>query len=199
MLFHPAGRLPGGADIALLSLRFEQSGRRYPAVALRPHLKEFTLRGSQTLNNNVCATRGNDGWPAHAHPADDAGSSQDVEPPFRPEKLHSIAIGLLAGLLLGAALAFMAEGLETSLKTPEEVERLIAAPALAVIPQLHTNRHRPSWLKGHGEKYLSPNARAELAVPERPSSSLAESYRRPVWQLVCPNFLGLNLSIVGRV
>jgi hypothetical protein len=32
--------------------------RRYPVVASRQHLKEFTLRGSQTLRSNVCATRG---------------------------------------------------------------------------------------------------------------------------------------------
>jgi len=45
--------------------------------------------------------------------------------------------------MLGAAPAFMEESLDPSIRTPEEVERLIAAPALAVIPQLHTNRYRP--------------------------------------------------------
>jgi len=65
---HRCVRLPNASSIRLYrnshitrpGLRhalIRQPVRRCPVVALRQCLKEFTLRGSQTLNNNVCATR----------------------------------------------------------------------------------------------------------------------------------------------
>lgn len=59
--------------------------------------------------------------------------------PFRQEKFL-LTISLVVGLLLGIGLAFMLEYLDNSLKTPERAERLLGAPALAVIP-----RHNPPF------------------------------------------------------
>ena len=54
--------------------------------------------------------------------------------PVRPRIMYNIAVGMLVGLVLGVTLAFVQESLDTSVKSAEDVERLIAAPALAVIP-----------------------------------------------------------------
>jgi capsular exopolysaccharide synthesis family protein len=92
--------------------------------------------------------------------------------PVRPQKLKNIAIGLLAGLVLGITFAFIQESLDTSVKSAEDVERLIAAPALAVIPMA-----RSSWRRLGGDRAQPQNGGVESIVLRHPTSSLAESYR----------------------
>jgi capsular exopolysaccharide synthesis family protein len=92
--------------------------------------------------------------------------------PIRPRKMYNIAIGLLVGVVLGVTLAFVQESLDTSIKGADDVERLIAAPALAVIP-----KGRPLWLRSRGDKSQAENGGVELVVLKQPTSSLAESFR----------------------
>jgi len=92
--------------------------------------------------------------------------------PVAPNVRRSTEMGLLLGLALGVALAFVLEGLDTSVKTVEDVERLIPAPALAAIPLA-----RASWLKGRAAKAQPQNGSVESIVLKQPTSSLAESYR----------------------
>ena len=54
--------------------------------------------------------------------------------PIRPNKPRNLMAGLLVGMIIGVTLAFMQEALDSSVRSPEEAERLINAPALAVIP-----------------------------------------------------------------
>ena len=92
--------------------------------------------------------------------------------PVRPRIKYNIAIGLMVGLVLGVTLAFLQESLDTSIKSAEEVERLIAAPALAVIPMA-----RSSWGRMGGNRSQPQNGSVGLIVLKQPTSSLAESYR----------------------
>jgi len=92
--------------------------------------------------------------------------------PVRPKKILNIAIGLMVGLILGVTLAFVQESLDNSIKSAEDVERLIATPALAVIPKA-----RPSWLRSRGDKSQAENGAVELIILKQPTSALAESYR----------------------
>jgi capsular exopolysaccharide synthesis family protein len=92
--------------------------------------------------------------------------------PVRPRKMYNIGIGLLVGLILGVALAFVQESLDTSIKGAEDVERLIAAPALAVVPKA-----RPLWLRSRRDGTQAENGAVELSVLKQPTSSLAESFR----------------------
>ena len=57
------------------------------------------------------------------------------ERPYRPKQLFNAALGLLGGLLLGAAVAFVREHMNTLVRTPEEVERMTGLSLLAVIPR----------------------------------------------------------------
>jgi capsular exopolysaccharide synthesis family protein len=92
--------------------------------------------------------------------------------PVRPRIMYNIEVSMLVGLVLGVALAFVMESLDTSIKSVEDVERLIAAPALAVIPQM-----RSSWLSKRGDRSEPQNGAVEWIVLKQPGSSLAESYR----------------------
>jgi polysaccharide biosynthesis transport protein len=53
----------------------------------------------------------------------------------RPRKSFNIGIGIVIGLVVGVALAFFIEYLDTSVKTIDDVERTLQAPVLGVIPQ----------------------------------------------------------------
>ncbi|MGH7989127.1 MAG: polysaccharide biosynthesis tyrosine autokinase, partial [Limisphaerales bacterium] len=55
--------------------------------------------------------------------------------PVRPRKTLNIVLGSVFGLILGISLAFFIEYLDTSVKTIDEVERVLQAPVLGVIPQ----------------------------------------------------------------
>jgi len=92
--------------------------------------------------------------------------------PVRPNTMYDIFVGLVSGLALGVTLAFVQESLDTSVKSAEELERLVAAPALAVIPLA-----RSSWLRRGGDGGRPKNGAVESIVLRHPSSTLAESYR----------------------
>ncbi len=97
--------------------------------------------------------------------------------PVRPKKKQNIAMGLLGGLALGMALALMAEALDSSVKSTEDVERLISAPTLAVIPQASSDGTRGSWLRRGKDPGPESESAVELAVLKKPGSQLAESFR----------------------
>jgi capsular exopolysaccharide synthesis family protein len=82
--------------------------------------------------------------------------------PSAPKTKLVIAAGLLIGLVLGVALALIRERLDDSLRGRADLEELLGAPVLAVVPRV-TN-----WRK-RDETHL-------LAI-EQPKASVAEVYR----------------------
>lgn len=94
--------------------------------------------------------------------------------PVRPRKIRSIAVGLVAGLLVGLALAFVQESVDSSVKTAEDAERLIGVPSLASVPLARPQRsgHLLNWRAS-----ASANGSAALAALRNPLSHQAESYR----------------------
>jgi capsular exopolysaccharide synthesis family protein len=96
--------------------------------------------------------------------------------PVRPNKRRNLAAGLMVGLILGITLAFVQEALDTSVRTTEEAERLVNAPALAVIPVEGDGYRRKQLAASHPLSPVGPNG-VGLAVLKRPSSPMAESFR----------------------
>ncbi len=96
--------------------------------------------------------------------------------PIRPNRRRNLAAGLLVGLILGVTLAFVQEALDSSVRSTEEAERLINAPALAVIPSESDGYRRKQLVPGRPLTPAGPNG-VGLAVLKRPSSPLAESFR----------------------
>jgi polysaccharide biosynthesis transport protein len=97
--------------------------------------------------------------------------------PVRPRKVANLLVGLTVGLFLGVTLAFVRESLEhETVKTVEDVERLVHAPSLALIPaSLSHSRAYP--LAKRTKSNGSGNGVVALAVLNQPTSPLAESYR----------------------
>ena len=96
--------------------------------------------------------------------------------PVRPRKLFNVTIGLMVGLILGVALAFVQEALDDSVKSIGQVERYLATNALAVIPLARPGRQR-SLLPAKSGNGSGDRREVELTLLKRPASELAEAYR----------------------
>jgi capsular exopolysaccharide synthesis family protein len=77
---------------------------------------------------------------AEAELANSNGDLREAAPatppksPYTPHPLRDLAIGLLAGVLLGAGLAFIRERLDRRLRSLEQVEQAYGLPMLGVVP-----------------------------------------------------------------
>ncbi len=141
-----------------LKREFETNQQLYDS--LLQHLKDATLSaGLRATNIHVV----------------DAALPPTV--PIRPKKVQNIAMGFIGGLALGVMLAFLSEVLDSSVKTSEDIERLISTPTLAAIPMAVSDRVRRSWLRGRKDAAANSNTAVELTVLKQPGSPLAESYR----------------------
>src|SRR6266481_2304247 len=89
--------------------------------------------------------------------------------PIRPKTRLNIMMGFIVGLVLGAMAAFIQEAIDSSLKTPEDVEALIAAPALAQIPA-QNQRLLPGHAGGNGTANVA-------MLQETKNSAITEAYR----------------------
>lgn len=54
--------------------------------------------------------------------------------PFKPNKQRNILLALMVGLFGGVGLAFLAEYLDNTIKTPEDVEKRTQMPSLGLVP-----------------------------------------------------------------
>jgi non-specific protein-tyrosine kinase len=134
-----------------------------PTLALVQKLQELETQRDQSqrvLDDVTASLRNLD--PSRLNPPQlilPAGLPQD---PVSPDMLLIGAFGLLAGLALGIALAFLRERLDDSLRGRLDLEANLAAPVLAVIPRV------PGWRNKHD---------ARLVTREQPKSAVAEAYR----------------------
>lgn len=143
----------------ILKRDFDSNQQLYDS--LLQHLKDATVAAGLRATN--------------IHVIDTARSPRVPE---RPRKALNLGLGFMAGLLLGVALAFVQDSLDYSVKTAEEVERLIGLPSLAVIPAAGSVRPGPYYAltRQNGSK-ASRNGAVALTVLKDSGSALAEAYR----------------------
>lgn len=84
--------------------------------------------------------------------------------PFEPNLRQIAIVGLLGGLLVGLAWAFVREHMDDSIKHADEIEAQFGLPLLGMIPQL-------------GRKFLGKAGIPALLTVEDPRGMLAEAYR----------------------
>lgn len=103
--------------------------------------------------------------------------------PIKPNKSLNYLTGLMIGLVLGFAATTIAEQLDTSIGTIEDVESFIKLPALGVIPYLKTKDEkkmsliRKVWPKEFTGKEKIARLRNQLVVHYASASPIFEAYR----------------------
>jgi capsular exopolysaccharide synthesis family protein len=113
-----------------------------------------------------------------------------VDPPLEPKGPISpkvplnVAIGAVAGLVLGLLFAFLREQLDSSLRLPDDVEKQLGLVFLGIMPQLDENEN--GSYGSYGSYYArrisrrnraTPKSPVELVVHDRPLSGIAEAAR----------------------
>ena len=99
--------------------------------------------------------------------------------PIRPRTTVNVMMAMAAGLLLGVALIWLRETLDSSLKTPEDVESTLGVTFLGLLPALDAERPER---KGRSKRRTmrptaKPDAPPELIVQHQPHSGIAEAAR----------------------
>lgn len=84
------------------------------------------------------------------------------EKPARPKRAINTLLGMVFGVIVGVCVAFFAEYLDDTIKSPTDVETILRTPFLGLIPAL--------------TKSLSA-APVETIVESEPKGTIAESYR----------------------
>ncbi len=54
--------------------------------------------------------------------------------PIKPRKVWNLVLAIMAGLFAGVAVALLIEYLDTTVKTPDDVERFLGLPVIAIVP-----------------------------------------------------------------
>jgi hypothetical protein len=83
------------------------------------------------------------------------------EAPMYPRKFRTLLLAAGLGLFLGVILALALEGLDTTIKTPEDVESFLEIPNLAMIPHIETSAdsgESPELVVLHGHQPLPAEA-----------------------------------------
>jgi len=108
--------------------------------------------------------------------------AEDPGGPVRPRIAADVGIGVLAGLILGAALMWARELLDNSVKTPQDLEDQLSVTFLGLLPEMDDEGEgRSRRGRRQGTRSLPPAAarshHIELVVHEHPLSGIAESAR----------------------
>lgn len=93
--------------------------------------------------------------------------------PVRPKPITNALIGAVVGLLLAGGIAFMTEYLDDSIKSPEDVERILGVPVLGYIGEVPGGRKKSNMMN----------------IASQPRSPVAEAFRSLRTNL---EFAGLN-------
>lgn len=110
-------------EIQYLSLQRESDSNQQLYEAVLKRLKETGVTGAIETNN--------------------VSLVEEATPPqfpIRPRKKLNLALSVGIGLLLGASCAFLIEYFDTTVKSPDDVERYFGLPVIAIVPKFSVKR-----------------------------------------------------------
>jgi len=134
---------------------------------------------------------------AEIESASEIGTIEVIDPalkplnPVKPKKKLNTLLGLISGLVIGAAFAFVLEYADKTIKTEDEAKQLLNLPVLGVIPRPGSHGgYGYKYSYGYGKKDKKENKKQiervisqekevplELITRDLPWSSISEAYR----------------------
>lgn len=85
--------------------------------------------------------------------------------PYRPSLRRNLGLGLVLGLALGLGFVFFVEYLDRSVKTAEDVDRILSLPVLAVIPDVARSSNGYGYGGSYGYGYGQRRSKGQPARP----------------------------------
>jgi polysaccharide biosynthesis transport protein len=97
--------------------------------------------------------------------------------PVKPRVFINLVLGFILGAALGVGLAFFQEYLDNTLKTADEVERLLRLPSLGLLPDYIGNGATDGKAEGDNLAIVSGGGNGDLAPAVQTGREATEAYR----------------------
>jgi succinoglycan biosynthesis transport protein ExoP len=104
-------------------------------------------------------------------------AATEPKAPIRPRTLLNVGTGLLIGFLFGIGLCIAREQLDSSIKTPKDLEEKLGITFLGLLPEVSSVQTRNERLGKRRRRVDQPKLPPELTVHEDPLSGVAEAAR----------------------
>jgi succinoglycan biosynthesis transport protein ExoP len=160
-----------------------QKNREVPAVELGLQRRQRDAKVNDDLLNLLKA-RHQEALIKESEAVEEVSLVRPAPEPDTPggtEKLNTVAVGALLGLMLGLVLAFVQETLDTSIGTIEDVETYLEVPVLGVVPHIDARETTQRLIERRpAVAQMDPEAlrnHALLITHFDPKSPVAEAYR----------------------
>ena len=69
--------------------------------------------------------------------------------PIKPQPVLNMAIAFVVGLMLSVGIAFLLEYLDNTVKSEQDIEKLLGLPVLGAISEIDPNEERKAFNKGN--------------------------------------------------
>ena len=141
-----------------------------------PARAQAMAQAAAVVLNDTVQRLEQDRTPASAVEASIIDAANRPSSPVSPRPLRDALLGLLLGLLGGLALALLLDALDRSVKAAVAAERLVAAPALAVVPRIRDSKGALAGGAGlassAGEAYRALRTSLRFVNPDEPLRTL---------------------------